>query len=122
MYMDLKKISGGWAVQNLRQYGNSLLPPELIKDYGAEKIEGVLSTILAEPVWIDKLPFPGEITPNGINAGKKGYKLTTSRDEIRRSVSDNDRRAYTMLRQTRHVRKALCMTDQMSLFDQEDKA
>lgn len=72
MYMDLSKING-WAVQNLRQYGNSLLPPELIKDYGAEKIEGVLSTIIAEPVWIDKLPYPGEITPNGINAGKKGF-------------------------------------------------
>ena len=72
MYMDLSKING-WAVQNLRQYGNSLLPPELIKDYGAEKIEGVLSTIIAEPVWINKLPYPGEITPNGINAGKKGF-------------------------------------------------
>lgn len=73
MYMDLCKISGGWAVQNLRQYGNSLLPPELIREFGIEKIEGVLSTILAEPVWIDKLPYPGEITPNGINAGKKGF-------------------------------------------------
>lgn len=83
MYMDLSKING-WAVQNLRQYGNSLLPPELIKDYGAEKIEGVLSTIIAEPVWIDKLPYPGEITPNGINAGKKGFYFIarTPRDPI----------------------------------------
>ena len=74
--------------------------------------------------WVEDFnkTYDGREQPEYIVHGPKGYKLTTSRDEIRRSVSDNDRRAYTMLRQTRHVRKALCMTDQMSLFDQEDKA
>lgn len=81
MYMDLSKISGGWAVQNLRQYCNTLLPPELIKDYGAEKIEGVLSTILAEPVWIEKHRYPKEQTPVGYH-GKSGffYIARTARD------------------------------------------
>ena len=65
--------------------------------------------------------YDGRQQPEYIVHGPKGYKLTTSREEIKRSVSDNDRRAYTMLRQTRSVRKALGMTDQMSLFDQEDK-
>ena len=74
--------------------------------------------------WVEDFnkPYDGRQQPEYIVHGPKGYKLTTSREEIKRSVSDNDRRAYTMLRQTRHVRKALGMTDQMSLFDQEDKA
>ena len=74
--------------------------------------------------WVEDFnkTYDGRTQPEYIVHGPKGYKLTTSREEIKRSVSDNDRRAYTMLRQTRHVRKALGMTDQMSLFDQEDKA
>ena len=73
--------------------------------------------------WVEDFnkTYDGRIQPEYIVHGPKGYKLTTSRDEIKRSVTDNDRRAYTMLRQTRSVRKALGMTDQMSLFDQEDK-
>ena len=73
--------------------------------------------------WVEDFnkTYDGRKQPEYIVHGPKGYKLTTSRDEIRRSVTDNDRRAYTMLRQTRSVRKALGMTDQMSLFDQEDK-
>ena len=73
--------------------------------------------------WVEDFnkTYDGRQQPEYIVLGPKGYKLTTSREEIKRSVSDNDRRAYTMLRQTRHVRKALGMTDQMSLFDQEDK-
>lgn len=74
--------------------------------------------------WVEDFnkTYDGREQPEYIVHGPKGYKLTTSREEIKRSVSDNDRRAYTMLRQTRSVRKALGMTDQMSLFDQEDKA
>lgn len=73
--------------------------------------------------WVEDFnkTYDGREQPEYIVHGPKGYKLTTSRDEIRRSVTDNDRRAYTMLRQTRSVRKALGMTDQLSLFEQEDK-
>lgn len=73
--------------------------------------------------WVEDFnkTYDGREQPEYIVHGPKGYKLTTSRDEIRRSVTDNDRRAYTMLRQTRSVRKALGMTDQMSLFEQEGK-
>lgn len=81
MYMDLSKISGGWAVQNLRQYGNSLIPPELIKEFGRDKIEGVLSAIIGEPVWIEKHRYPQEQTPVGYH-GKRGffYIARTARD------------------------------------------
>lgn len=74
--------------------------------------------------WVEDFnkTYDGREQPEYIVHGPKGYKLTTSREEIKRSVTDNDRRAYTMLRQTRSVRKALGMTDQLSLFDQEDKA
>ena len=84
MYMDLKKISGGWAVQNLRQYGNSLLPPELIKDFGSEKIEGVLSTIIGEPVLIEKKHYPREKMSFGHSVCKRGYYYIarTPRDQI----------------------------------------
>ena len=84
MYMDLSKISGGWVVQNLRQYGNTVLPPELIKEFGIEKIEGVLSTIIGCPVWIEKKHYPKEITPNGISVGRHGYFYIarTSKDPI----------------------------------------
>ena len=72
--------------------------------------------------WVEDFnkTYDGREQPEYIVHGPKGYKLTTSREEIKRSVSDNDRRAYTMLRQTRSVRKALGMTDQLSLFDQEE--
>lgn len=73
--------------------------------------------------WVEDFnkTFDGRKQPEYIVHGPKGYKLTKNRDEIRRSVTDNDRRAYTMLRQTRSVRKALGMVDQMSLFDQMDQ-
>lgn len=82
--MDLSKISGGWAVQNLRQYGNTLLPPELIKDYGVEKIEGVLATIIGEPVLIEKKHYPREQLSFGHQTGKRGYYYIarTPRDPI----------------------------------------
>ena len=83
MYMDLSKING-WAVQNLRQYGNSLLPPELIKDFGSEKIEGVLATIIDEPVLIEKKHYPREQLSSGHQTGKRGYYYIarTPRDPI----------------------------------------
>ena len=83
MYMDLSKING-WAVQNLRQYGNTVLPPELIKDYGAEKIEGVLATIIDEPVLIEKKHYPREQLSFGHSVGKRGYYYIarTARDPI----------------------------------------
>lgn len=84
MYMDLSKISGGWAVQNLRQYCNTLLPPELIKDYGVEKIEGVLATIIGEPVLIEKKHYPREQLSFGHSVCKRGfyYIARTSKDPI----------------------------------------
>ena len=84
MYMNLKKISGGWAVQNLRQYGNSLLPPELIREFGIEKIEGVLATIIDEPVLIEKKHYPREQLSFGHSVGKRGYYYIarTPRDPI----------------------------------------
>lgn len=84
MYMDLSKISGGWVVQNLRQYGNSLLPPELIKDFGSEKIEGVLSTIIDEPVLVEKKHYPREKMSFGHSVCKRGYYYIarTSKDPI----------------------------------------
>lgn len=82
MYMDLSKISGGWVVQNLRQYGNTVLPPELIKDFGSEKIEGVLATIIDEPVLIEKKHYPREQLSFGHSVGKRGffYIARTARD------------------------------------------
>lgn len=84
MYMDLKKISGGWAVQNLRQYGNTLLPPELIREFGIDKIEGVLATIIDEPVLIEKKHYPREQLSFGHSVGKRGYYYIarTARDPI----------------------------------------
>ena len=71
MYMDLSKIS--WAVQNLRQYGNTLLPPELIREFGIDKIEGVLATIIDEPVLIEKKHYPREQLSFGHSVCKRGF-------------------------------------------------
>ena len=53
-----------------------------------------------------------------VHSCKHGYKLTRDKAEIKKSIMDNDRRAFTMLRQTRRVRKVLGMKDQVSLFDE----
>lgn len=53
-----------------------------------------------------------------VHSCKYGYKLTRDRVEIKKSIMDNDRRAFTMLKQTRRVRKVLGMKDQVSLFDE----
>lgn len=53
-----------------------------------------------------------------VHSCKYGYKLTRDKAEIKKSIMDNDRRAFTMLRQTRRVRKVLGMKDQVSLFDE----
>lgn len=73
--------------------------------------------------WVEDFnkTYDGRIQPEYIVHGPKGYKLTKNREEIRRSLNDNDRRAYTMLPQTRSVRKELGMVDQLSLFDQLDQ-
>jgi len=73
--------------------------------------------------WVEDFnkTYDGRKQPEYIAHGPKGYKLTTSRDEIRRSVTDNDRRAYTMLKQTRNVRRALGMVDQISMFDEDQE-
>ena len=52
-----------------------------------------------------------------VHSCKHGYKLTRDKAEIKKSIMDNDRRAFTMLKQTRRVRKVLGMKDQVSLFD-----
>ena len=46
-----------------------------------------------------------------------GYKITTDTEEIKRSITDNDRRAITMLQQTRKVRNLLGMKDQISMIN-----
>lgn len=46
-----------------------------------------------------------------------GYKITTDTEEIKRSITDNDRRAITMLQQTRKVRQLLGMKDQISMIN-----
>lgn len=53
-----------------------------------------------------------------VHSCKHGYKLTRDKAEIKKSIMDNDRRAFTMLKQTRRVRKVLGMKDQVSLFDE----
>lgn len=49
------------------------------------------------------------------------HKCKPDKSGLYAVIIDNDRRAYTMLRQTRSVRKALGMADQLSLFDQLDQ-
>ena len=96
MYMDLSKISGGWAVQNLRNYGNSLIPPELISEYGRDKVEGLLSTIIGEPVWIEKHHYPAEQTPVGYRS-KRGffYIARTARDPaVTKKTSEMKRKKW----------------------------
>lgn len=54
--------------------------------------------------------------------GPQGYKVTKSKHEIKKSIADNERKAYTMLKQTSHVRKVLGMENQLTLnFDEEGK-
>ena len=53
-----------------------------------------------------------------VHSCKHGYKLTRDKAEIKKSIMDNDRRAFTMLKQTRRVRQVLGMKDQVSLFDE----
>lgn len=53
-----------------------------------------------------------------VHSCKHGYKLTRDKAEIKKSIMDNDRRAFTMLKQTRRVRKVLGMKEQVSLFDE----
>lgn len=73
--------------------------------------------------WVEDFnkTYDGREQPEYIVHGPKGYKITKDRAEIKRSIADNDRRAITILRQTRRVRRFLGMKDQLSLFDQEDK-
>lgn len=74
--------------------------------------------------WVEDFnkTYDGREQPEYIVHGPKGYKITQDRTEIKKSIADNDRRAITILRQTRRVRRFLGMKDQLSLFDQEDKA
>ena len=73
--------------------------------------------------WVEDFnkTYDGRQQPEYIVHGPKGYKITKDRAEIKRSIADNDRRAITILRQTRRVRRFLGMKDQLSLFDQEEK-
>ncbi|MCI6753795.1 hypothetical protein [Galactobacillus timonensis] len=74
--------------------------------------------------WVEDFnkTYDGRKQPEYIVHGPKGYKITQDRTEIKKSIADNDRRAITILRQTRRVRRFLGMKDQLSLLDQEDKA
>lgn len=73
--------------------------------------------------WVEDFnkTYDGRKQPEYIVHGPKGYKITKDRTEIKKSIADNDRRAITILRQTRRVRRFLGMKDQLSLLDQEDK-
>lgn len=46
----LEAMSNGWMVQNLRKYGNSVVPKDVLKIFGHEGTEEILSRILGEPV------------------------------------------------------------------------
>lgn len=52
-----------------------------------------------------------------VHSCKHGYKLTRDKAEIKKSITDNDRRAITMLQQTRKVRQLLGMKDQISMIN-----
>ena len=47
-------MKGGWIVQNLLIYSNSLVPNDDIKEYGIEYVQERLQKILGTPVEIEK--------------------------------------------------------------------
>lgn len=55
-------MKGGWIVQNLLTFSNSLVPNEDIKEYGAEYVQARLEKIIGAPVEIEKR----EVTDLGI--------------------------------------------------------
>lgn len=55
-------MKGGWIVQNLLIYSNSLVPNDDIKEYGIEYVQERLQKILGTPVEIEKR----EVTDLGI--------------------------------------------------------
>lgn len=46
----LENISNGWVVHNLKLYGNSAIPKSLLKAFGNDGVEELLTRILEEPV------------------------------------------------------------------------
>lgn len=55
-------MKGGWIVQNLLTFSNSLVPNDDIKEYGVEYVQARLEKILGTPVEIEKR----EVTDLGI--------------------------------------------------------
>ncbi len=55
-------MKGGWIVQNLLTFSNSLVPNDDIKEYGIEYVQERLEKILGTPVEIEKR----EVTDLGI--------------------------------------------------------
>lgn len=43
-----------WIIRNIREYDNSLIPTEDIKEYGVEKMQKAIEEILGEPIEIRK--------------------------------------------------------------------
>lgn len=43
-----------WIIRNIREYDNSLIPTEDIKEYGVEKMQKAIEEILEEPIEIRK--------------------------------------------------------------------
>lgn len=64
--------------------------------------------------------YDGKQNCRFIAHSSKGYKITEDRAEIVKSINDNDRRAYTMWKANSHVRKALGLKNQLSIFEIEE--
>lgn len=43
-----------WIIRNIREYDNSLIPTEDIKEYGIEEMQKAIEEILGEPIEIRK--------------------------------------------------------------------
>lgn len=43
-----------WIIRNIREYDNSLIPTEDIKEYGVEEMQKAIEEILGEPIEIRK--------------------------------------------------------------------
>ncbi len=43
-----------WIIRNIREYDNSLIPTEDIKEYGVEEMQKAIEKILGEPIEIRK--------------------------------------------------------------------
>ncbi len=50
--LDLKGMGTGWAIRNLLEYGNSVLPNDLFEELDVKTVERLISTIINEEIEI----------------------------------------------------------------------